>query len=224
MSRQATLPFVSTLPPLPSTAQPDPAAEAWLRRALLRREPIILGTDNADPYSSETSQPGFARSVLQGLACLDGLEVAITTRSPRVLQDLSLLTEVDQRHAVRVDVPLAAVDRDLAKQIEPREPDPEARLWAVSQLASEGIATRVLVKPLLPGVNDGEDALRALFEAALEAGACDVVAGSIPAARPRRLPWGPWTTGEDRTREDLLATIRRLRLEHGFPRATPGRG
>lgn len=224
MSRQATLPFVSSLP---VSAQPDPAVEAWLRRALLRKEPIVLGTDGADPYSTEASQPGFSRSVLEGLTRLDGLEVAITTRSPRVLQDLSLLTELDQRHAVRVDIPLAAVDRELAKKIEPREPEPEARLWAVSQLASEGITTRVLVKPLLPGVNDGEESLRALFEAALEAGACDVVAGSIPAARPRRLPWipsVPSVTAEDRTREDLLATIRRLRLEHGFPRATPGRG
>ena len=221
MSRQATLPFA---PALPVTTAPDPAVEAWLRRALLRKEPIVIGTDGADPYSAETSQPGFARSLLEGLTRLDGLEVAITTRSPRVLQDLSLLTELDQRHAVRVDVPLAAVDPELAKRIEPREPEPEARLWAVSQLAAEGIATRVVVKPLLPGVNDGEESLRALFEAALEAGACDVVAGSIPAARPRRLPWGPWAAGEDRSREDLLATIRRLRLEHGFPRATPGRG
>lgn len=221
MSRQATLPFVTSLP---VATAPDPAVEAWLRRALLRREPIVLGTDGADPYSAETAQPGFARALLQGLTRLDGLEVAITTRSPRVLQDLSLLTEIDQRHAVRVDVPLAAVNPELAKRIEPREPEPEARLWTVSQLAAEGIATRVLVKPLLPGVNDGEESLRALFEAALEAGACDVVAGSIPAARPRRLPWGSWATGEDRSREDLLATIRRLRLEHGFPRAMPGRG
>ncbi|MES1244206.1 MAG: hypothetical protein ABUT39_21555 [Acidobacteriota bacterium] len=227
MSRQATLPFV---PSLPVATASDPAVETWLRRALLRREPIVLGTDGADPYAAETSQPGFARSILQGLARLDGLEVEITTRSPRILQDLSLLTDLDQRHAVRVDVPLAAVVRELAKRVEPREPEPEARLWAVSQLAAEGIATRVIVKPILPGVNDGEDALRALFEAALEAGAGDVVAGSIPAARPRRLPWGPWTASaalaasEDRTREDLLATIRRLRLEHGFPRSTPGRG
>ncbi len=223
MSRQAALPFV---PSLSLLAQPDPAVEAWLRRALLRREPIVLGMDGADPYSVEALEkapPGFVRSLLQGLTRLDGLEVAITTRSPRVLQDLSLLTELDQRHTVRVDVPLPAVDRDLARRIEPREPEPEARLWAVSQLAAEGIATRVVVKPLLPGVNDGEKSLRALFEAALEAGASDVVADAIPAARPRRLPWGHRATA-DRASEDLLATIRRLRLEHGFPRPTSGRG
>jgi DNA repair photolyase len=199
--------------------------EAWLRRALLRREPIVLGMDGADPYSVESlkkAPPGFVRSLLQGLTHLDGLEIAITTRSPRVLQDLSLLTELDQRHTVRVDIPLPAVDRDLARRIEPREPEPEARLWAVSQLASEGIATRVVVKPLLPGVNDGEESLRALFEAALEAGACDVVTDPVPT--PRRLPWRHRAADENRASEDLLATIRRLRLEHGFPRSTPGRG
>src|SRR5689334_22841155 len=131
MSRQATLPFV---PSLPVATQTDPAVEAWLRRALLRREPIVLGTDGADPYAAENAQPGFVRSVLQGLTRLDGLEVVIMTRSPRILQDLPLLTELDQRHAVRVDVPLAAVVRELAKLVEPQEPEPEARLWAVSQL------------------------------------------------------------------------------------------
>jgi DNA repair photolyase len=221
MSRQATLPF---LPTLPLTAQPDPAVEAWLRRVLLRREPIALGVDGADPYSVEPGQGVFVRSLLQSLTRLEGLEISITTRSPRVLQDLSLLTELDQRHTVRVDVPLPAVDPELARRIEPREPAPEARLWAVAQLAAEGLTTRVVVKPLLPGVNDGEDALQALFEAALEAGAWDVVPGAVPAARAQLSLWPGARKAAEGGREALLTLFRRLRLEHGFPRATPGRG
>jgi DNA repair photolyase len=221
MSRQATLPFVPTLP---LTAQPDPAVEAWLRRVLLRREPIVLGVDGADPYSVEPGQGFFVRSLLEALTRLDGLQISITTRSPRVLQDLSLLTELDQRHTVQVDVPLPAVDPELARRIEPREPAPEARLWAVSQLAAEGLATRVVVKPLLPGVNDGEDALQALFEAALEAGACDVVPGAVPATRAQLALWPGTRKAAEGGREALLTLFRRLRLEHGFPRATPGRG
>jgi len=221
MSRQATLPFVPTLP---LTAQPDPAVEAWLRRVLLRREPIALGVDGADPYSVEPGQGVFVRSLLQALTRLDGLEISITTRSPRVLQDLSLLTELDQRHTVQVDVPLPAVDPELARRIEPREPAPEARLWAVSQLAAEGLATRVVVKPLLPGVNEGEDALQALFEAALEAGAWDVVPGAVPVARAQLALWPGARKVTEGGREALLTLFRRLRLEHGFPRAMPGRG
>ncbi|HVG09104.1 MAG TPA: hypothetical protein VNM67_15470 [Thermoanaerobaculia bacterium] len=219
MSRQATLPFVPTLTQVPS----DPAVEPLLRRALLRREPVVVGAAGADPYSVESSQAAFIRSLLQALTRVDGLEVAITTRSPRILQDLSLLMELDQRHMVRVDVPLPAVDPELALRIEPREPEPEARLWAVSQLASEGIMTRVVVKPVLPGVNDGEDELKALFEAVAEAGAGDIALETVPAARAQLSLW-PGARKSGPGREVLLTTFRRLRLEYGFPRTQPSRG
>jgi DNA repair photolyase len=219
MSRQATLPFVPSLTQVPS----DPAVEPLLRRALLRREPVVLGAAGADPYSVESGQAAFIRSLLQALMRVEGLEVAITTRSPRILQDLSLLTELDQRHMVRVDVPLPAVDPELALRIEPREPEPQARLWAVSQLAAEGITTRVVVKPVLPGVNDGEDELQALFAAAAEAGAGDIMLETVPAARAQLSLW-PGARKSGLGRDALLTTFRRLRLEHGFPRTQPGRG
>jgi len=219
MSRQATLPFVPTLTQIPS----DPAVEPLLRRALLRREPVVVGAAGADPYSVDSGQAAFIRSLLQALTRVDGLEVAITTRSPRILQDLSLLTELDQRHMVRVDVPLPAADPKLALRIEPREPEPQARLWAVSQLAAEGITTRVVVKPILPGVNDGEEELQALFEAAAEAGANDIALEAVPAARAQLSLW-PGARKSILGREALLTTFRRLRLEHGFPRTQPGRG
>ena len=219
MSRQATLPFVPTLTQIPS----DPAVEPLLRRALLRREPVVLGTAGADPYSVESGQAAFVRSLLQALARVEGLEVAITTRSPRILQDLSLLTELDQKHMVRVDVPLPSADPELALRIEPREPEPEARLWAVAQLAAEGITTRVVVKPVLPGVNDGEAELQALFEAAVKADACDIALETMPAARAQLSLW-PGARKSGPGRDALLTLFRRLRLEHGFPRTQPGRG
>jgi DNA repair photolyase len=219
MSRQATLPFVPTLTQIPS----DPAVEPLLRRALLRQEPVVLGAAGADPYSVESGQAAFVRSLLQALTRVEGLEVAITTRSPRVLQDLSLLIELDQKHAVRVDVPLPAVHPELALLIEPREPEPQARLWAVSQLAAEGITTRVVVKPVLPGVNDGEEELKALFEAAADAGANDIMLEPVPAARSQLSLW-PGARKSGPGRDVLLTTFRRLRLEHGFPRTQPGRG
>lgn len=219
MSRQATLPFVPTLTQVPS----DPAVEPLLRRAILRREPVVLGTAGADPYSVDSGQATFVRSLLQALTRVEGLEVAITTRSPRILQDLSLLIELDQKHMVRVDVPLPATDPELALRIEPREPEPQARLWAVSQLAAEGITTKVVVKPVLPGVNDGEAELQALFEAAGKAGAWDIALETVPAARAQLNLW-PGARKGGAGRDALLTLFRRLRLEHGFPRTQPGRG
>jgi DNA repair photolyase len=219
MSRQATLPFVPTLTQIPT----DPAVEPLLRRAVLRREPIVLGAAGADPYSVEAGQAVFVRSLLHSLTHADGLEIRITTRSPRILQDLSLLTELDQKHVIQVDVPLPALDPELARRIEPREPEPEARLWAVAQLAAEGITTRVVVKPVLPGVNDGEEDLQALFAAAVEAGACDILLEPAPAARSQLSLW-PGARKSGPGREALLTTFRRLRLEHGLPKTLPGRG
>ena len=218
MSRQAILPFVPTLTQIPS----DPAVEPLLRRALLRREPVVLGAAGADPYSVEAGQAAFVPLPASGAHARGGPGDLDHDPLGAGLQTLSLLTELDQRHVVGVDVPVPAVDPELVRRIEPREPEPEARFWAVSQLASEGITTRVVVKPVLPGVNDGEDALRTLFEAASDAG----LATSCWKPSPPRSQLALWPGARKSGlgREALLTTFRRLRLEHGFPRAMPGRG
>jgi DNA repair photolyase len=213
------------------------ALERQIRRAALRGQPIFLGTADA-PYEPvrRLRHPGFNRSPLAALDCsgwalgtsdmaagsgtsgsgtsgagiLEGLAVSITTRSPLILRDLELLTELDRRHAVTVHVTLPTVDPKLADRLEPGAPDPRARLRAVRQLAEEGIDTRVVCTPILAGENDGESILRPLFEEVREAGANDVTA-SVAHLRPV-------------VRDRFLATFRLLRLEHGFPQGTPGRG
>src|SRR4051794_16689189 len=78
MIRQATLPLLFALSP---TLQSDPAEamERRVRRAALRREPVVLGTA-ATPYEP----PARGESPLRTLLPLaDGLEVAITTATPR---------------------------------------------------------------------------------------------------------------------------------------------
>lgn len=184
MIRQATLPFLLALSP---TLDPGAALERKLRKAARRGEPIVLGSA-AEPYEPGQS---LSPSFLEDLARMEGLEISITARSPRILRDLELLVELDKRHAVAVRV-----------MIEPGAPDLGIRLQAVRSLALEGIATRILV---VPGIGDEAD-LRELLEEAREAGAHDVEPGSLS------------------PRDAFLATFRRLRLEHGFPRPTAGRG
>ncbi len=238
MNCQAVLPFLPVLAPAewPSDAA---AFEKKLRKAALRGEPIAIGTVT-DPYQPAERRHGVVRSLLETFARVEGLDISITTRSPLILRDLDLLVDLDRRHSVSVQVGLTAVDPDLARRLEPHAPAPEARLVTVRALADEGITTSVFCGPVMPGINDGERVLRPLLEAAGEAGAYDVRAYAAdlrPAARGRLLPWLteelPWLVpfhhqrnasrippGQDR----LLATFRRLRLEHGFPRPVAGRG
>jgi DNA repair photolyase len=194
MLRQATLPLLFVLSP---ALQPDPGAALArrLRKAVLRRQPILLGTRSA-PYEPLAVQMEHnpLRRVLLGE---EGLQIAITTGTPRILRELGLLVELDRRHsvAVRMVVPAAGTD------------DPEARLRAVRGLAAEGLATSVL---LSPAAATGEETFRFLLEGALETGTLDVEIDVRPLRR-----------GE---RASLLALFGSLRLEYGFPRRASGRG
>lgn len=195
------LPFASASPD-PRTAParihlrlPRVSPERRLRRAALRGRPVVLGTPAA-PYV-----PG-GRSPLAALEGVEGLEISVVTRSPEITGELGLLADLDRRCSVTVDLLL-----------DPEDPAPRARLDAVSRLAAEGIAVRVLCR-LVDGVNDGEAALRKMLAAARDAGASDVHPLAAPHSRLR----------PHRETGAALDTFRRLRLEYGFPRQMPGRG
>lgn len=192
MIRQATLPLLFVLSP---TLQSDPAEaiERRVRRAALRQEPVVLGTVAA-PYDP----PARGESPLKALLPLgDGLEVAITTATPRILGDLELLAELDRRHSVtvRITAPL------------PTTLDPGPRLRAAHALAAEGITTVLL---LVPSKADCEEEMRFFLEQAWNAEIHDV---DIETAGLRRAE-----------RAALRDTFQRLRLENGFPRGMAGRG
>lgn len=163
---------------------------AKLRRAASRNQPIVLGTV-ARPWQPDAD----SASALESLAAFGGLEIRITTQSPRLLRSLPTLTALDRDHAIQVDVVVTG-------------PDLRARgvregLGVVRRLTSEGIATRLLV-----GARElsGTDPRR-FFAAARQAGASDVQATSRRGCSERE-----------------QARFERLRLQHGFPLAAVGRG
>lgn len=212
-----------------------------LRKTDLRGQTIAIGTAT-DPYQGAEKQFRVTRSLLEVFASVEGLALSITTKSPLVLEDLALLTELDRRHSVEVHITLTTIDRRLARQLEPAAPDPEARLRAIRELSEAGIAVTVNCMPVMPGINDGEATLVPLFEASLAAGARDIHQQALflrPASRAVFFPWlereFPQLVGtyrrlyaradylEAHAKEQLLTTFRRLRLEHGLPRGAAAR-
>ncbi len=147
MIPQLTLPFLFVLSP---ALHPDSEAaqERRLRKALLRHEPVSLGTV-AVPYEPAA---GREASPLGILLKEEGLEVSLTTATPRILREIDLLVDLDRRHSVTVRM-----------IVRPGE-NPEPWMQAVRTLAAEGIATSVLLLA----------ANRSLLERAWEAGAWDV--------------------------------------------------
>ena len=207
-----------------------------LRKSDLRGQRIAIGTAT-DPYQGAERQFRVTRRLLEVFAQVEGLNLWLITKSPLIVDDLPLLAELDRRHSIEVHVTLTTVDRRLARKLEPAAPEPEARLRAIRALSEAGIAVSVNCMPVMPGINDREETLEPLYDAALEAGAIDVAHSALflrPASRAIFLPWlerefphlvsmyrhlyarGDYLDAGARDR--LLATSRRIRLERGLPR------
>lgn len=214
-----------------------------LDRARARGETVVLGAA-ADPWGGDAGRRGRTRGLLAALAETEGLEIAVLTASPLVVCDLDLLAGLDSPHSLTVELTLPAADPGLASALAPAAHAPGEVLAAAGELAAQGLAVRLRLRPLMPGINDGDAAVARLLAAAAEAGALDVAASPLILPRGRaRARFFAWLAAARpdlaagyrrlyrfRThlpaaeREALLAPFARLHLAHGFPRARPGRG
>jgi DNA repair photolyase len=141
----------------------------------LSREPvwgehIAIGTAT-DPYQPAERDFQATRSILEKVAKREGLNVSITTKSNRVVRDLDLLKLINERSSLSVNLSVTTTRASLARALEPRAPRPDLRLGAVRELRSAGIPCGVLAMPIVPGITDGAEDLKALAKAASESGA-----------------------------------------------------
>lgn len=164
---------------------------AALPRTRLNGQLIMIGTAT-DPYQPAERRTGLTRSLLEVFRSHVGLRIGIISKSTLIARDAALLAELAQRHDVSVHVSLASIDSKLLRRIEPRTPDPRARIKTMRTLALAGVNVGLLAAPILPGITDGANALTALLQAVKDAGAMWAMHGSLrmgPATRTTLLPW-----------------------------------
>lgn len=143
-----------------------------LLRAFLSRpnwvpEPIVM-SGVTDPY-----QPG-ERSYRLTRRCLEVMAefrqpVSLITKNALILRDLDLLGAMAAENLVHVNLSLTTLDADLARSMEPRTSTPAAKLRAIRALSEAGVPVRVLIAPVIPGLNDTE--IPTILARASEAGA-----------------------------------------------------
>lgn len=95
--------------------------------------------------------------------------VGIVTKNALVVRDLDILQSMAQRSLVNVSLSITTLDPELAREMEPRTSIPAARLRAIRELSAAGVPTKVMVSPIIAGLNDHE--IPAILQAAKEAGA-----------------------------------------------------
>src|SRR5262249_25522098 len=106
-------------------------------------------------------------------------EIGITTKSNLVERDCDILSKVAQRNNIRVHVTVTTLDEPLARLLEPLAPRPDLRLEAIRKLTDAGIPVSVLAHPVMPLINDSEESLDRVCEAAARNGASSFSAAPL---------------------------------------------
>jgi DNA repair photolyase len=165
-----------------------------LRRELAARrwkgDHIAMGT-NTDPYQRVEGRYRLMRGILEALAERRN-PFSILTKGTLITRDLDLLTGAAEHAPVSAAFSIGTLDEDVWRQTEPGTPNPKARIEALRTLVGAGIPTSVLIAPVLPGISDRPEQLRAVVEASLDAGATSVSPIMLhlrPGVREEFAPW-----------------------------------
>ena len=192
---------------------------AELRSTKWAGEHIAMGT-NTDPYQLAEGKYHLTQGVIRTLTDARN-PFSILTKSTLILRDLDLLVSAARRTSVHLNFSIGTLDRDVWKLTEPGTPPPERRLTAVRRFNDAGIPCGVLVAPVLPGLSDGDEQVREVVEACVDAGAISVAAIPLhlrPGVREHFMGWLATA------RPDLVPLYeRRFRRGSYQPKAEPAR-
>ena len=165
---------------------------ALVRRRTIRdgMQSLVVGTAT-DPYQPAERQYQITRAILGRLCDERGLHIGVITKSPLVIRDIDLLGRLADRHLVSIYVSLVSTDPAVIDRFEARSPLPHTRLRALGRLAAAGLRAGLIVAPILPGITDSSEQIRALMRAGKMAGARFVFPSTLrmySAIRSRFLP------------------------------------
>jgi DNA repair photolyase len=189
-----------------------------LRRELRRKSwtgaHVAMGT-NTDPYQRCEGRYRLTRGVLEALRDYAN-PCSVLTKSPLLLRDLELFVELVETAGFSANLSIGTLDEEVWRRTEPGTPHPKARMAAVRQLVAAGVPCGILMAPILPGISDTPEQLRAVVRAAAEAGASHLTPISLhlrPGVKEEFLPW------LEEAYPELLADYRRLYRGANAPKA-----
>jgi DNA repair photolyase len=189
-----------------------------LRRELRRKSwtgaHVAMGT-NTDPYQRCEGRYRLTRGVLEVLRDYAN-PCSVLTKSPLLLRDLDLFVELAETAGFSANLSIGTLDEEVWRRSEPGTPHPRARMAAVKQLVAAGIPCGILMAPILPGISDSPEQLRAVVRAAAEAGATHLTPLTLhlrPGVKEEFMPW------LEETYPELVAGYRRLYRGSNAPKA-----
>jgi len=185
-----------------------------LRRPSWSGAHVAMGT-NTDPYQRCEGRYRLTRGVLEALRD-HANPCSILTKSPLLLRDLDLFVELAATAGFTANLSIGTLDEEVWRRSEPGTPHPKARMAAVKQLVRAGIPCGILMAPILPGISDSPEQLRAVVRAAADAGASHVTPITLHLRRGVKEEFMPWL---EQAYPELVPDYRRLYRGANAPRA-----
>jgi DNA repair photolyase len=145
---------------------------AQLRSRRWHGDHIAMGTAT-DPYQRAEGRYQLMRGIISALSDYRN-PFSILTKVTLILRDLDLLIEAAKVTEVSTAFSIGTLDEDAWRASEPGTPHPRARMDAVAALNDAGIPCGVMLAPILPGITDHPDKMRAVIDAAVAAGATHI--------------------------------------------------
>lgn len=141
-----------------------------LEEALKRkRNRCMIGTGAmTDPYIPLEMKIGNVRKALS-LIYTYGYGCTILTKSDRILRDIDLLKQINEKTKCVVQMTLTTFDEELCRKIEPNVSTTAQRFAVLKQMRDAGIPTVVWLCPILPFINDTEENISGILDMCVEA-------------------------------------------------------
>ena len=157
-------------------------------RTLLPDVVAIGGT--CDAYQSAEAQFGNTRACLEVLL-KHHYPVSFSTKSPLILRDIDLLSQIATDAWCAVGVTITTLDSERASFLEPDAPDPENRLQIISTIKEKAphIHTGINLMPIVPFLADSPDNLESIVRVAKNNGADYILAGVGMTMRDKQAEW-----------------------------------
>ena len=134
-----------------------------------KRKKCMIGTGSmTDSYIPLEETIGYTRKCLEVIKKY-GFGVVIQTKSSRILRDLDILKQINEKSKCVVAMTLTTYDEELCKVIEPDVSTTKERFETLKTLRDNGIPTVVWLCPILPYINDDTKNLKGLLDYCIEA-------------------------------------------------------
>ncbi|MDQ4144937.1 MAG: intein-containing Rv2578c family radical SAM protein [Actinomycetota bacterium] len=176
-----------------------------LRRPSWAGEHIAMGT-NTDNYQRAEGRYRLMRGILAELNAVRNC-YSILTKSTLIQRDIDLLVEGAAEGRVSASFSVGTVDEEVWRKTEPGTPHPLKRLEVVRKLNDAGVPCGILMAPILPGISDSPEQLKATVKAAVEAGATHITPIVLHLRKGVKEEFMPWL---EETYPELVGTYREI--------------